>query len=83
MGEGDGNRAHQWERRLAGRVSGVDAEVMAFDMHLCRTLAPMSEERQEGLLDTAICSTEIDNFPSRYYSHNSMVPLVGAHESGV
>ena len=37
MGEGDGNRAHQWERGLAGRVSGVDAEVMAFDMHLFRT----------------------------------------------
>jgi len=83
MGEGDGNRANQWERRLAIRVSSVDAEVMASDLHLRRTPTPMSGWRQEGLLDTAICSAGIDNVPSRYHSHNTMVCLVGAHGSGV
>jgi len=41
MGEGDGNRANQWERRLAIRVSGFNAEVMTFDLHLRHTPIPM------------------------------------------
>ena len=85
MGDGDGNRARQWESGLAVNVSGADIEAIASELHLCSTRAPTSrrQRQREGCLAPPIYGAGIENTPARYHPHNSMVSQVGAHGTSV